>query len=246
MITIKTEHEIDLMRKAGSITRDMLLMLEEKAKPGVTTRYLNSLAYDFIIKNNAEPNFLGEGGFPASICTSIDEEVVHGVPSGRVLEEGMLLKIDCGCMYKGYHSDAARTIAIGEVTEEKRRLMDACKESFFRGMAVLKDGIRLGDLGYAIQSYVESQGFSVVRSLVGHGIGTALHEDPNVPNYGIAGRGMRLVKNMVIAVEPMINIGVKDVVFTPDERIITRDRKPSAHYENTVVIREDGVEILTL
>lgn len=246
MITIKTEHEIELMRIAGGITKELLEMLSDSARPGVTTRHLNTLAYDFIVKHDAVPNFLGEDGFPATICTSIDEEVVHGYPSARVLEEGMLLKIDCGCAYKGYHSDAARTVPIGRVSEEKLRLAEVCKQSFFKGMEVLRDGVRLGDLGHAIQSYVESNGYSVVRSLVGHGIGTALHEDPNVPNFGIEGRGTRLSQNMVIAVEPMINIGVKDVIWTDDDRIVTRDRKASAHYENTVVIREDGVEILTL
>lgn len=247
MITIKTNEEIELMRKAGAIVRDVLELLQEKAKPGITTRRLDAIAYDYIKKCGAFPSFLGYGGFPNSICASIDEEIVHGIPSSRVLEEGMLLKIDVGASIGGYHGDAARTIAIGEVTPIKKYLMDVCEQSFFEGISVLKDGARLGDLGYAIQSFVQDNGFSIVRELVGHGIGKALHEDPIVPNYGIPGRGLRLSKNMVIAIEPMINEGTaKTKILEDNWTIITLDGKPSAHYENTVIIGEEGVEILTL
>ncbi len=247
MITIKSEREISIMRKSGQITRDLLEMLEEQVKVGVTTKQLDKLAYEFIKKRGAVPSFLGYNDFPGTMCTSIDEEVVHGIPSHRVLEEGMLLKIDVGCIYNGYHSDAARTFAVGAVSPEKKKLMDVTKESFFKGVAVLKDGARLGDLGSTIQKYAEDNGFSVVRDLVGHGIGTSLHEDPNVPNFGIAGRGTRLSKNMTIAVEPMVNMGTSRVVVAKDNwTIITADRQPSAHYENTLVITEDGIEILTL
>lgn len=247
MIIVKTEREIGEMRIAGAIVRDMLDLIGEHVRPGVTTRSLNTIAYDYIKKMGAKPSFLGQGGFPATICTSVDCEVVHGIPSNRVLQEGEILKVDAGAVWKGYHGDAARTFAVGEISPEKKRLAEVCKESFFRGIAVLKDGARLGDLGHAIQSYVEGEGYSVVRSLVGHGIGTELHEDPNVPNFGIAGRGTRLAKNMTIAIEPMINMGVKEVEVLDDGwTIVTADGMPSAHYENTVVIGENGVEILTL
>ena len=248
MITVKSEEEIALMRKAGAITRDVLELIGENAKPGVTTRRLDAIAYDYIKRNHAVPSFLGYGGFPNTICASIDDEIVHGIPGDRVLEEGMLLKIDVGAGLGGFHTDAARTFAIGSVSPEKRKLMDVCRESFFRGIAVLKDGARLGDLGAAIMKFVEANGFSVVRELVGHGIGTTVHEDPSVPNYGIAGRGIRVSKNMTLAIEPMINLGSRKVAQVPgdDWTIVTADGSPSAHYENTVVIGSDGVEIITL
>ena len=248
MITVKSEEEIALMRKAGAITRDVLELIGENAKPGVTTRRLDAIAYDYIKRNHAVPSFLGYGGFPNTICASIDDEIVHGIPGNRVLEEGMLLKIDVGAGLGGFHTDAARTFAIGSVSPEKRKLMDVCRESFFRGTAVLKDGARLGDLGAAIMKFVEANGFSVVRELVGHGIGTTVHEDPSVPNYGIAGRGIRVSKNMTLAIEPMINLGSRKVAQVPgdDWTIVTADGSPSAHYENTVVIGSDGVESITL
>ncbi len=247
MIIIKNDHQIEIMRKAGRIVRDVLDLLEENAKEGISTQYLDELAYDYIKNQDATPSFLGYGGFPNSICTSIDDEVVHGVPSKkRILEEGMLLKVDAGACFDGYHGDAARTFAIGNVSAEKQKLMAVCKQSFFKGIDILKDGVRLGDLGAEIQEYVEHHGFSVVRELIGHGIGTDLHEDPNVPNYGIRGRGLRLSKNMTIAVEPMINLGRKDVTFRDKFAVRTADGSPSAHYENTIVIKQDGVEILTL
>ncbi len=248
MITIKNAQQIAAMRKAGQIVRDVLSIVEEHAKEGVNTKYLDTIAYEYIKKQNAHPSFLGFGDFPGSICTSIDSEVVHGVPSKkRILEEGQLLKIDAGAQYNGYHADAARTIAIGNVGEKKSKLMEVCKQSFFEGIKVLKDGARLGDLGYEIQKYVESHGFSVVRELIGHGVGSQLHEEPNVPNYGIKGRGTRLYTNMTIAIEPMINLGGKEVIFSQQNfAVVTADGSPSAHYENTVVILPDGVEILTL
>ncbi|MDD3946952.1 MAG: type I methionyl aminopeptidase [Clostridia bacterium] len=247
MISIKSEVELGYMRRAGAILRDVLDLVSENAKPGVTTRRLDAIAYDYIKKCDATPSFLGYGGFPGTLCTSIDSEIVHGIPGKRVLEEGTLLKIDGGACYKGFHADAARTVAIGDISNEKRNLMEVCRESFYKGISVLKDGVRLGDLGHAIQSYVESNGYSVVRELVGHGIGTSLHEDPSVPNYGVEGRGIRLVKNMTIAIEPMINMGTRSVRQLSDGwTVATRDGKPSAHYENTVIIKEDGVEILTV
>lgn len=248
MIVVKTAEQIGLMRKAGAIVKDVLDLMADKIAEGINTMQLDKIAYDYITKCGAVPSFLGYNGFPYSLCTSVDDEVVHGMPSKKViLEEGMLLKIDAGACLNGFHGDAARTFAIGNVSAEKQKLMTVCKESFFAGMKALRDGARLGDLGNAIQSYVEENGFSVVREMVGHGIGKNLHEDPSVPNYGLAGRGTKLSKNMTIAVEPMINIGKKEIyIDTNGWTAKTCDGSASAHYENTVVITGDGVEILTL
>ncbi|MBD5086802.1 MAG: type I methionyl aminopeptidase [Clostridiales bacterium] len=248
MITIKTPNEIELMRKANQIVRDTLDMLQDVIKEGMTTAQLDKLAHDFIIKCDAKPSFLGYGGFPASICTSVNEQVVHGIPSAKtVIKEGDIVSVDCGSIYKGYNGDAARTFEIGKVSEEKHKLVEVTKQSFFEGVKILKEGVRLGDLGYAIQSYAESFGYGVVRDLVGHGIGKEMHEDPQVPNYGRQGHGMRLKKNMTIAIEPMINMGTHKVyVLDDDWTIVTADNLPSAHYENTVLITEEGVEILSL
>lgn len=247
MITIKTEIELASMRKAGAILKDVLLLLRDNAKPGVTTRRLDVIAYDYIKRQNAVPSFLGYGGFPASICTSIDNEIVHGIPGHRILEEGMLLKIDAGVGFNGFHTDAARTIPIGRVSAEKQRLAEICEQSFYKGFEILKDGVRLGDLGHTIQSFVEANGFSVVRELVGHGIGATVHEDPSIPNYGVSGRGARLSKNMTIALEPMINAGTRYVRALDDNwTVVTADGKPSAHYENTIIIHEDGAELITV
>lgn len=236
------------MRKANQIVRDTLDLLEEKIKPGMTTKQLDKIAHDYIVSCDAVPSFLGYEGYPASACISIDEEVVHGIPSAkRYIEEGQIVSVDIGSIYKGYNGDAARTFAIGKVSEEKQKLIEVTKQSFFEGVKILKEGVRLGDLGHAIQSYVESNGFSVVRALVGHGIGTDMHEDPEVPNYGRPGHGLRLRANMTIAIEPMVNAGGYDVVMLDDGwTVVTADGKPSAHYENTVAITEDGVEILSL
>ena len=247
MITIKSSAEIELMRKANLIVRDTLNMLQDKIRVGMTTKQLDSLAHDYIVKQNAIPSFLGYSGYPASVCISINEEVVHGIPSERVIKEGDLVSIDCGSIYKGYNGDAARTFLMEGADEEKVQLADVTKQSFFEGMKVLKAGARLGDLGHAIQSYAESFGYGVVRAMVGHGIGRDMHEDPEVPNYGVAGRGLRLKAGMTIAVEPMINAGTYDVEMLDDGwTIVTKDNRPSAHYENTVLITEDGVEILSL
>lgn len=246
-IITKSSYEIDLMRKAGAIVRDVLELLEEHAKPGITTKGLDSIAYKYIKRCGATPSFLGYQGYPASLCTSIDEEIVHGIPSNRVLEEGMLLKIDVGANYRNYHGDAARSIAIGNISSEKQKLARVCKESFFEGISMLKAGVRLGDLGYTIQKHVESHGYSVIRGLVGHGIGTSLHENPNVPNFGLMGRGLRVLSGMTIAIEPMISLGSHEVkVLSDNWTCITADKSCSAHYENTVLITDDGVEILTL
>ena len=247
MITIMSSDEIELMRKANLIVRDTLNMLQDKIRVGMTTKQLDRLAHDYIVKQNAIPSFLGYSGYPASVCISINEEVVHGIPSERVIKEGDLVSIDCGSIYKGYNGDAARTFLMEGADEEKVQLAEVTKQSFFEGMKVLKAGARLGDLGHAIQSYAESFGYGVVRAMVGHGIGRDMHEDPEVPNYGVAGRGLRLKAGMTIAVEPMINAGTYDVEMLDDGwTIVTKDNRPSAHYENTVLITEDGVEILSL
>lgn len=248
MVTVKTAEEIGLMRKANQIVRDSLALIEEKIKPGMTTKQLDKIVYDYITGCDATPSFLGYEGYPASACISIDEEVVHGIPSDkRYIEEGQIVSVDIGSIYRGYNGDAARTFAVGKISAEKQKLIDVTKQSFFEGVKILKEGVRLGDLGHAIQSYVEANGFSVVRALVGHGIGTDMHEDPEVPNYGRPGHGLRLKANMTIAIEPMVNAGTYDVVMLDDGwTVVTADGKPSAHYENTVAITEGGVEILSL
>lgn len=248
MVTVKSAHEIELMRKANQIVRDTLDLVGREIKAGMTTAQVDKLVYEYITSRGAKPSFLGYEGYPASACVSINEEVVHGIPSPRrFIEEGDIVSVDVGSIYKGYNGDAARTFMIGQVSEEKKKLVEVTRQSFFEGVKVLKDGCRLGDLGWAIQSYVESNGFSVVRALVGHGIGTDMHEDPSVPNYGTPGRGMRLKAGMTIAIEPMVNAGTFDVkVLSDDWTVVTRDGRPSAHYENTVVITQDGCEILSL
>jgi methionyl aminopeptidase len=248
MITIKNSDEILKMKAAGALLKDTLKMLEDNIKPHITTAHLDKIAYEYIIKHNAKPSFLNYNGFPASICTSIDEVVVHGIPSEkRRLEEGQIIGIDAGVILNGYQSDAARTFAVGSITEVKQKLIEVAEKSFFSGIAVLKDGTRLGDLGYAIQKVVEENGFSVVREMVGHGIGKEMHEDPSVPNYGQQGRGIRLKSGMTIAVEPMINAGGYDIKWLSDGwTVVTCDGSPSAHYENTVLITADGAELFTL
>lgn len=249
MITVKSPEHIESMRIAGKVLAKTLQLVSDAVKPGVTTKELDELAYDFIVKENKMvPSFLHYDDFPATLCISIDDEIVHGIPSKkRVLREGMIVKLDGGVGYNGYHTDAARTVAVGIISEEKQRLMDVTKECFFEGIKTLKNGARLGTLGAAIQNHAEKNGFSVVRELIGHGIGTTVHEEPDVPNYGIEGHGLRVCTNMTIAVEPMINLGRREIRQKNDGwTIVTRDGSPSAHYENTVVITDDGVEILTL
>ncbi len=247
MIKLKSPSEIAIMKKSGELLRDVLLLLEEKAKPGVSTKKLDEIAYDYIKKHDSVPSFLGYGGFPASICASVNETVVHGIPSSKRLDEGDIVGVDAGLIYRGWQSDAARTFLIGEVDEEKKRLVEVTRQSFFEGVEKFVEGGRLGDISHAIQTYAEDRGFSVVRALVGHGIGREMHEDPSVPNYGRAGHGVRLERGLVLAIEPMINAGTWDVETLGDGwTCVTRDRRPSAHYENTVALTENGAEILTL
>ena len=248
MITVKTEKQIEYMRESGQITKRVLDYLGSQIKEGMSTKELDRLAYDFIKSCGATPSFLGYNGYPASICASIDEMVVHGIPSDDVIiKKGQLVSIDVGVIYNGWQGDAARTFAVGEISEEKKKLLKVTEECFFKAIESIRDGAPLGNIGYAVQTHAESNGFSVVRALTGHGIGQNMHEDPSVPNYGRKGTGIRLKKGMTIAIEPMINAGTYQVEFLSDGwGVVTKDRKPSAHYENTVAITDNGVEILTL
>ncbi len=244
MIKIKTDKEIEIMRKAGEITKNTLLEVEKYIKPGVTTRELNKIAHDYIVKHNARPSFLHYGGFPASICASVNDVVVHGFPNDEPLKEGDIISIDVGACYEGYHGDSARTFAVGKIDEIKQKLIDVTKQSFFEGIKGIKAGSRVGDISSQVQNYVEKYGFGVVRDMVGHGVGRNLHEDPNVPNYGYAGLGPVLKKNMVIAVEPMVTMGDYHININGWD-VRTVDGSVAAHYENTILITETGVEILT-
>ena len=248
MIKIKTLSEIALMRESGKLTRDVLELAGRTIRPGMTTKELDKIAHDFIRDNGAYPSFLGYGGYPASTCISINDMVVHGIPSDDIIiREGDIVSVDVGTVLNGWQGDAARTFAVGEISEEKKKRVKVTEECFFKAVENLRSGTPLGDVGYNVQTHAEANGFSVVRALVGHGIGKDMHEDPSVPNYGKKGTGIRLKAGMVIAIEPMINAGVYQVDFLSDGwGVRTRDRKPSAHYENTVAILEDGVEILTL
>ena len=247
MIIIKTEQEIDLMRQAGKIVAETLLLVEKKVKPGVTTAELDRIAEEFITKHGAKPSFKGLYGFPASLCISVNEQVVHGIPGGYVLKEGDIISVDCGAEINGFHGDAARTFAVGEISEEARRLITVTEESFFKGVEAAIVGNRLSDISHNIQNHIEANGFSVVRDFVGHGIGKTVHEDPEVPNFGRPGRGPKLVAGMALAIEPMVNMGTYRVKTAGDDwTVVTADKSLSAHYENTVVILPDGPEILTL
>lgn len=249
MITIKTDSQIAAMRKANIIVRDTLELLRDHTKEGVSTFELNRLAHEYITKQGAIPSFLNYCGYPASICVSIDCEVVHGIPSKKkILHEGQIVSYDVGAILDGWNGDAARTVGVGDISPECQKLIDVTEQCFFEGVKVIKAGqTRLGDLGYAIQSYAESFGYGVVRELVGHGIGREMHEDPNVPNYGKPGHGLRLSSGMTIAIEPMIAMGTEKVDFMSDGWTVkTRDRKPASHYENTIAILDDRIEILSL
>ena len=247
MITLKSGEEIIRMRDAGRIAAIAREIGGEHVREGVTTAQIDREIKKCILSHGAKPSFLGYGGFPASACISVNEEIIHGIPSStKVLKNGDIVKIDVGAYYKGYHGDCAATFAVGTVSEEAQRLIDVTKQSFFEGIAVIGDGKRIGDIGFAIQNYVESHGFSVVREYIGHGIGKNLHEDPEVPNYGTAGRGQRLRSGMTLAIEPMVNVGDWRVRVLNDQwTVVTVDGKLSAHYENTVAITDNGVIILT-
>lgn len=245
MITVKSDRELALMREPCKIVRDVLELLGEKIKIGITTKELDKIAYDYIISCGAKPSFLGLYGFPSTLCVSIDEQVVHGFPSDREVKEGEIVSLDVGAYLNGFHGDGARSFYVGKIAPEKKRLIDVTKECFFKAIDGLCVGSSIGDIGARVQEHAESNGFSVVREMVGHGVGRHLHEDPSVPNFGKAGTGPRLRKGMTIAIEPMINMGGYEVDLD-GWKCVTLDGKPSAHYENTVAITDDGVEILTL
>ena len=247
MVTIKSEREIQLMKHAGQILGNTLKLLEEHVKPGITTAELDKIAYEYIKSNDSIPSFKGYNGFPASICASVNNEVVHGIPDNRVLREGDIIGIDAGVCYGGYHADAARTFGVGEISPAAKKLIEVTKESFFKGIENAKHGARIGDISAAVQTFVEGNGYSVVRDLIGHGIGSNLHEEPDVPNYGPAGRGMRLIKGMTIAVEPMVNVGGYEIRLLKNGwTYVTKDNTLSAHYENTIVITDSGCDVITL
>lgn len=248
MIILKNNHEIECMRAAGHIVGETLLKLEEVISPGITSAEIDRLAEEFITKQGARPSFKGYGGFPGSICASVNETVVHGIPSNDViLKEGDIISIDCGACFNGFHGDAARTFLVGKVSDDAKQLVKVTEESFFKGVEKAIIGNRITDIGHEIQTFVETHGYSVVRDYVGHGIGRSLHEDPAVPNFGRPSRGPKIVEGMVLAIEPMVNKGQHYVKTKRDGwTVVTTDRSLSAHYENTVAILPNGPEILTL
>ncbi len=246
MIHLRSEHEIQILKENAILVSKTLAEVGKHVVPGVTTKYLDTIAEEFIRSHGAKPGFKGYDGFPATLCLSVNETVVHGIPGNYELKEGDIISVDCGTVLNGYYGDSAYTFAVGEVDAETALLLKTTEESLYLGVAKAVDGNRIGDIGYAVQSYCEAKGFSVVRELVGHGIGRDMHEDPLVPNYGKAGSGKKLKEGMVICIEPMINIGVKDVYQREDGwGIATADGKKSAHFEFTVVVRKDKPEILT-
>lgn len=246
MITIKSEYELSLMRKASKIVYDTHKYIKPYIKPGVTTGELNKLAHDYIISRDAYPSCLNYDGYPASICVSVNEEVVHGIPGKRKLKNGDIVTLDICACYKGYHGDSAWTYPVGEISKEKQYLLEHTEKALYEGLSKVKDGVRLGDVSSAIEEYATHHKLGVVRELVGHGIGSHLHEDPEVPNYGKTGTGITLKKGMTIAVEPMLNLGTRRVYLLDDDwTIVTGDNKPSAHFEHTIVVTDDGYEILT-
>lgn len=246
MISIKSEYELSLLKEAGHIVYLTHQYLKPYIKPGITTKELDKLAEDFIRSKGATPSFLNYNGFPGSICTSINNEVVHGIPSKRKLRNGDIISIDIGACYKGYHGDSAWSYGVGTISKEKEYLLKHTEESLYIGLNEIKPGARIGDIGAAIEEYAKKHHLGVVKELVGHGVGSHLHEDPEVPNYGKKNTGPILKEGMVIAVEPMLNLGTAEVFILDDDwTIITGDDKPSAHFEHTVAVTKDGYKILT-
>ncbi|MEE4310937.1 MAG: type I methionyl aminopeptidase [candidate division KSB1 bacterium] len=247
MIIIKSQREIEIMRESASMVVGAFDVVEKLIKPGITSGELDEAVESFIKSRNAIPSFKGYSGYPASICASIDEQVVHGIPGDRRLEEGEIISVDIGVEFENYHGDAAKTFAVGEVSEEKRRLMAVTREALYKGIDKAIPGNRLSDISHAVQVHVEAAGFSVVRDLVGHGIGRNLHEEPQIPNYGKPNQGPRLKPGMVFAIEPMVNMGGYEVKTLDDNwTVVTIDGLPSAHFEHTIAITDDGPDILTL
>ena len=246
MIYLKTDEEIELMRESNRLVGMTLGELSKHIKPGFTTLQLDKIADEFIRDHGAIPSFLGYGGFPNSICTSVNENVVHGIPNSKPLIEGDVVSIDCGTSKNGFSGDSAYTFCVGEVADEVKELLRATRKSLYLGIEQAKEGNRIGDIGYTIQSYCEKQGYTVVRELVGHGIGREMHEAPEVPNYGRRGTGALIRNGMCIAIEPMINLGSKNVVFENDGWTVrTKDRKASAHFEHTIAVRNGKADILS-
>ena len=245
-ISIKSPREIELMRQAGKITAAARSLAREMVTPGITTAQIDREVRRFIEKSGAKPTFLGYGGFPASVCLSVNEEVIHGIPGHRVIQEGDIVSVDVGATYKGFVGDCAGTYVAGEASDEAKRLIAVTRQSFFEGMKFARAGYRVGDISHAIQEYVERNGFSVIREYVGHGVGAEMHEAPEVPNYGEPGRGPRLLRGMTLAVEPMVAAGTWEVRVMKDGWTVkTRDGKLAAHYENSIAITDGDPEILT-
>ncbi len=246
MISIKSNREIELLRIAGNIVHETREYLKPFIKEGITTKELDTLAEEFILSKGATPSFKGLNDFPCATCISINQEVVHGIPGKRKLRNGDIVSIDIGACYKGYHGDSAWTFAVGEISDGKKALMEHTKESLFKGLEQIKPGNRIGDISHAIEIHAKKYNLGVVRELVGHGVGTSVHEEPDVPNYGEAGRGPVLKEGMVLAVEPMLTLGRRDICILDDDWTIeTIDNSPAAHFEHTVVVTKDGYEILT-
>ncbi|MEJ2595538.1 MAG: type I methionyl aminopeptidase [bacterium] len=246
MIPIKTDEEIEIQRKSSLLVGKTLAEVARHIRPGITTRELDRVAEKFILKNNAVPGFKGYGGFPATLCISVNDAVVHGIPGDLALKEGDIVSIDCGVLMNGFYGDSAYTFAVGEINQDLKLLLERTKASLYLGIEQAMTGKRIGDIGNAIQHYVETFGYSVVRDLVGHGVGRNLHEKPEVPNYGKRGSGIKLKSGMVLAIEPMINLGVKEVVQEKDGWTIrTADAKPSAHFEHNVAVRNGKADILS-
>jgi len=247
MIVVKSEHELSLMREAGRIVATVLEEVAQSVVPGITTASLDQIGHEIITKGfGAIPSFLGYRGYPASVCVSVNEEIVHGIPGSRRLEEGDIVSFDTGAIYKGYHGDAARTVAVGQISDEARALMEVTRGALEAAIAQAVPGQRVGDISHAVESYAEPQGYSVVREYVGHGIGRSMHEDPQVPNFGEPGRMARLKRGMTLALEPMVNIGGWATRVLDDEwTVVTADGSLSAHFEDTIAIADGAAEILT-
>ena len=247
MIIVKSPREIDLMRRAGRITAGARTVARQMIRPGITTKEIDNEVHRFITKNGAYPTFLGYGGFPASACISVNDEIIHGIPGARVIREGDIVSVDVGATIGGFTGDCAGTYPCGQVSEQAQKLMEVTRRSFFEGIRFARKGYRISDIGHAVQQCAESNGFSVVRAYVGHGVGRELHEDPEVPNFGESGHGPRLIPGMTIAVEPMVNVGTWDIrVLANDWTVVTKDGSLSAHYENTILITGGEPEILTM
>ena len=247
MIVIKNGQELQDMRKACKITAAARALAGEMVRPGMTTEAIDKAVHDYIVSQGAKPSFLGYRGYPASACISVNSTVIHGIPGGYKLKEGDIVSVDVGAYYKGFHGDCAATFPCGAISAEAQRLIDVTKQSFFEGIRFAKRGHRVSDISHAVQAHVESNGFSVVRAFVGHGVGAQLHEEPEVPNYGNPGRGPRLLPGMTLAIEPMVNAGIHEVRVLKDGwTVVTADGKLSAHYENTVLITDGEPEILTV